>query len=119
MHFQGAAKQVAPLSVCEALSDRLNLNGKTIAVIGKFDPGGLPDGDAALIADRCPTNVVTAEQSSGTGRKETFSWPNRISLKNVQPTAKALTLDDDSVAAKVRVLETSTERGCYQTFALD
>jgi hypothetical protein len=109
----GEPVKVAPLTLCEALADRLNLNGKKIAILGKLVPGDMSDGDTALVADRCPSNVV-AEEISKDGAKTSVTWPSRIPLANFQPTTATLDLDRDALAQKVHALEATAERGCYE-----
>src|SRR5262249_31541521 len=104
MRLCAESVKVAPLTVCEALADRLNLNGKKIAILGKFVPGDMRDGDTALVADRCPSNVVT-EEVSNDGARRSFTWPTRIPLANFQPTTATLEVNRDALAQKVRAFE--------------
>jgi hypothetical protein len=110
--------KVAPLTVCEALTDRLNLNGKKVAIIGKLiEREALSDSDTALVEDQCATSIVT-EAVSPYGTWKT-TWPNRIPLANLERADAPLILANDAVSTKVRMLERSTQRGCYQARRFD
>jgi hypothetical protein len=118
MRLRSESVKVAPLTVCEALADRIKLNGKKIAILGKFVPGDMPDGDTALVADRCPSNVVTQEVSND-GARRSFTWPSRIPLANFRPTTATIEVDRDALAKKVHAFEAAAERGCYERQTLD
>ncbi|HUB79113.1 MAG TPA: hypothetical protein VMB03_09970 [Bryobacteraceae bacterium] len=116
----GEPVKIIPLTVCEALADRLNLNGKTIAIVGRFlGHSYLSDEGVALDADRCPDPVVTEEPSPEANPRRSLTWLNGIALANWQSGGKAMPLDRESLAAKIRAIGRSTELGCYDDVTLN
>jgi hypothetical protein len=108
------------MTVCEVLARRIELNGKVVAVVGAYDPGGFPDGGPGLVESRCSTPVMTKAKLGESGEMLTTEWPPRIALQNLNAGTQDLVVDNkEDLAKKLKILQGSTSRGCYTASSLD
>ena len=100
-----ADEPIKVLTVCEVLSDLEHYDGRQIAILGRFDRGGLIDGGCALVEDRCEKPVVT----------KGYVWKNRIDVPFVstalQQTAE-IVLDEAQLNEKLDLVRKSSDLRC-------